>query len=75
MNTPCDTIDTDYGFYLPKNMLCGSVEMSKKAPRLGDLLGIYRSPNAALEGSREGKSVQEPRQNTSAAAYFTSSKK
>lgn len=54
VNTLCDTIDTDYGFYLLKNMLRGSVEMSGKAPRLQDLLGIYRSPKAALWGERVG---------------------
>lgn len=32
VNTPCDTIDTDYGFYLLKNMLCGSMEMSGTVP-------------------------------------------
>lgn len=51
-NTPCDTIDTDYRFRLLKNMLCGSVEMSRKAPRLWDLLGIYRSMKAAFQGRR-----------------------
>lgn len=57
-NTPCDTIDTDYRFCLLKNMLCGSVEMSGKAPRQQDLLGIYRSGNAAFqEGRGRGRSV------------------
>lgn len=51
-NTPCDTIDTDYRFCLLKNILCGSVEMSRKAPRLRDLLGIYRSTKAAFQGGR-----------------------
>lgn len=51
-NTPCDTIDTDYRFCLLKNMLCGSVEMSRKAPGLWDLLGIYRSAKAAFQGRR-----------------------
>lgn len=36
-------------------MLCGSVEMSGKAPRRRDLLGIYRSPNAALSGEKRGR--------------------
>lgn len=49
-NTLCDTIDTDYRFCLLKNMLCGSVEMSGKAPRQQDLLGIYRSGKAAFQG-------------------------
>lgn len=51
-NTPCDTIDTDYRFCLLKNMLCGSMEMSGKAPRQQDLLGIYRSVKAAFQGGR-----------------------
>lgn len=51
-NTPCDTIDTDYRFCLLKNMLCGSLEMSGKAPRQQDLLGIYRSGKAAFQEGR-----------------------
>lgn len=72
-NTPCDTIDTDYRFCLLKNMLCGSMEMSGKAPRQQDLLGIYRSIKAAFQGGRGRRKVRvrQVHQNAATVPHFT----
>lgn len=71
-NTPCDTIDTDYRFCLLKNMLCGSMEMSGKAP--GSEI-YWEFIDQAKPLSKEGEGgkgpVRQVHQNAATVSYFT----
>lgn len=75
VNIPCDTIDTDYRFYLLKNMLCGSVKMSGKESDIQEIYWefIHQQMPHSKEKQTEGPCKQAC-QNATTVSHFTPSK-